>query len=387
MEPSKTKLAKKDSINSVECPLVSIITPTYNHEKFIGTCIESVLGQTYQNWEMIIIDDGSTDKTSRIISKYKDSRIKYVKQRNIGIWQLKETYNKALNLSNGDLIAILEGDDFWPNHKLEEQVKIFKEHDIILSWGRVNTVNDKNDIISFYIQSLKPFTNMTQEEIIKNLMIFNFIQPCTVMITKNALLSIGGFLQPKNAPFVDYATFLELSLRGRFYPSDEILGYWRKHNAQTTLKQQTKMNEAFMYPLDFYEKLDPEIKNSIEFNINDKIKIYNKIVNAQITESARLNLVKCNWNEAFDQYKGLLVKGDFPIKLQSTIGIICALCRTNIEWLAVLTCRAKLRNASGEWDTTLHNKNKNLSPLFKIQIFILNVFQRLRSSPLLTAKF
>jgi Glycosyltransferases involved in cell wall biogenesis len=387
MELSKPKLAKKDYINSVKCPLVSIITPTYNHEKFIGTCIESVLGQTYQNWEMIIIDDGSTDNTGNIISKYQDNRIKYIKQENIGIWRLKETYNKALNLSKGDLISILEGDDYWPSYKLEKQVKIFKEHDIILSWGRVNTVNDKNEIISFYIQSLKPFTNMTQKEIIKDLMIFNFIQPCTVLMNKNALLSIGGFLQPKNAPFVDYATFLELSLKGRFYPSDEILGYWRKHNAQTTLKQRTKMNEAFMYPLNFYEKLDPEIKNSIEFNINDKIKIYNKIVNAQITESARLNLVKCNWNEAFDQYKGLLVKGDFSIKVQSFIGIICALCRKNIEWLAILTCRAKLRNASGEWDTTLHDKNKNLSLLFKIQIFTLNIFQRLHSRPILIAKF
>lgn len=387
MELSKPKLAKRNFINSVKYPLVSIITPTYNHEKFIGTCIESVLEQTYQNWEMIIIDDGSTDNTRNIVSRYNDKRIKYIKQENIGIWRLKETYNKALNLSKGDLIAILEGDDYWPSYKLEKQVEIFKKEDVVLSWGRKNTVNDKNDIISFDIQSLNPFINMTQEEIIKDLMIFNFIQPCTVMINKNALLPIGGFLQPKNAPFVDYATFLELSLRGRFYPSDEILGYWRKHNAQTTLKQQTKMNEAFMYPLDFYKKLDPEIKNSIEFNTNDKIKIYNKIVNAQITESARLNLVKCNWNEAFNQYKGLLIKGDFAIKLQSVIGIICALCRKNIEWLAIVTCKAKLRNASGEWDTTVHDKNKNLSLLFKIQIYILNIFQRLRSRPLLSVKF
>ena len=59
-------------------PLVSIITPTYNHEKFIAQCIESVLAQTYTAWEQIIIDDGSSDATKDIISKYNDKRIKYI---------------------------------------------------------------------------------------------------------------------------------------------------------------------------------------------------------------------------------------------------------------------------------------------------------------------
>ena len=78
--------------------LVSIITPTYNHEKFIGNCIESVLAQTYPYWEQIIVDDGSNDDTGKIIASYKDKRIKYIKQKNKGIWKLKETYNKALDI-------------------------------------------------------------------------------------------------------------------------------------------------------------------------------------------------------------------------------------------------------------------------------------------------
>ncbi len=103
MESLKLKSVKNHSVTQ---PLVSIITPTYNHEKFIGTCIESVLKQTYQNWEMIIIDDGSTDKTGFIVAKYNDNRIRYVKQENVGIWKLKGTYNKALNMSSGNLIAL-----------------------------------------------------------------------------------------------------------------------------------------------------------------------------------------------------------------------------------------------------------------------------------------
>jgi len=108
----------------VAASLVSVITPTYNHERFIAQCIESVLAQTYGHWEMIIVDDGSTDHTASIAEEYakKDHRIKVIRQANNGIFRLAETYNKALGLANGELIAILEGDDTWQNTKLEIQV-------------------------------------------------------------------------------------------------------------------------------------------------------------------------------------------------------------------------------------------------------------------------
>ncbi len=374
MESLKTRSIKNHSIKN---PLVSIITPTYNHEKFIRTCIESVLKQTYQNWEMIIIDDGSTDKTGVIVNKYKDKRIKYVKQENVGIWKLNETYNKALNMSQGDLIAILEGDDAWPDFKLEEQIKVFEKNNVILCWGRKNTINDKNEVIAFDLQSLKRFRNMSPEELTRILIVANFIQPCTVMINKNALLSIGGFLQDKNAPYVDYTTFLELSLKGRFYPSDKVLGYWRKHGSQVTTKQEAEMNIAFMIAVDFYEKLDSSLKNKINFKINDKLQAYNVILNDQKAVSARVSLIEGNWNEALTQYKTLFSKGNSSIKIQSFIGIICAIFRKDFEWVSVVTCKPKLRDSTGEWDSTFFDKNKNLSLFFKIQIFVFKVFLRL----------
>jgi glycosyltransferase involved in cell wall biosynthesis len=374
METLKSELKKTHSANN---PLVSIITPTYNHEKFIGTCIESVLKQTYQNWEMIIIDDGSTDKTGVVVAKYNDDRIKYVKQENLGIWKLSETYNKALDMSMGDLVAILEGDDAWPNFKLEEQLKIFEKNNVVLSWGRKNTINDKNEVIAFDLSSLKQFSIMSQEEIIRNLIIENFIQPCTVIIDKNALLSIGGFLQDKNTPFVDYTTFLKLSLKGRFYPLDRVLGYWRKHKSQVTTINETEVNKAFMVSVDFYEKLDPSIKNKINFNIHDKLNFYKNKLNDQSAVSARVSLIEGNWNEALIQYKSLFRKGNFFIKLQSFVGIICVIFRKNFEWVSVISCKPKLRDSSGEWDSTLFDKNNNLSKFFKIQIFVFKVFLRL----------
>jgi len=372
-------------------PLVSIITPTYNHEKFIGTCIESVLEQTYPNWEMIIVDDGSVDGTGSIIGQFTDKRIKYIKQENVGIWKLNKTYNRALDLAQGDLIAILEGDDAWPRYKLEEQVKIFENQEVVLSWGRKNTINDKNEIISFDLPSLEPFMHMSQEEIIRNLLIYNFMQPCTVMIDKKALLSIGGFLQYEDAPFVDYSTFLELSLKGKFYPSDRVMGYWRKHKAQVTTTQETEITKAFMISVDFYEKMDLSLKEAVNFNIDDKSKFHEKMLNDQIAVSSRLALLNGNWDEAKTQYKSVFGKGDFSVKLQAFLGIICALCKRDLEWLAVLSCKPKLRDASGEWGTTVYAKNKNgksknLSMLFKIQIFAMNLLLRLLHKPILRAK-
>jgi len=117
-------------------PLISIITLTYNHEKFISQCIESCLKQSYKNWEQIIIDDGSTDKTQEIIMKYRDPRIKYFYQSHKGPNSIPESYNKALKISKGEYISILEGDDFSSPDKLQLLLEPFKKKkEIVLSYG------------------------------------------------------------------------------------------------------------------------------------------------------------------------------------------------------------------------------------------------------------
>jgi glycosyltransferase involved in cell wall biosynthesis len=376
---SKINPKKDFDENFQQYPLVSIITPTFNHEKFIATCIESVLKQTYPHWEMIIIDDGSTDRTREIIESYHDRRIIYKRQENLGIWKLKETYNKALSISHGDLIAILEGDDAWPRYKLEEQIKTFQNNDdVIFSWGRKNTVNDENKIIAFDLHSLNPFKSMTQEEITRMLILANFIQPCTVMIEKKTLLSLGGFIQNEKTPYVDYPTFLELSLKGRFYPSDRVLGYWRKHKAQITTEKEAEMNEGFMASLDFYENLDLSRKDQLKFNAEDKLKFRNEIIRDQIAVSARLALIKENWNEAIKYYKTIFKNGSLKIRVQSILGIISAYLKKDLEWFAVITCKPKIRGKSAEWDTTLFKEDDEFSIAFKIQFQFINLLSALK---------
>lgn len=128
-------------------PKISIITPTFNHEKYITECIESVVRQTYPNWEMIIIDDGSTDGTPDIIKRYNDSRIIYIRKDHKGIDNLVDSYNRALKISNGEFILILEGDDYIPANRLEIQLLTFKDRKVVFSHGKYAYVFDNKIIV------------------------------------------------------------------------------------------------------------------------------------------------------------------------------------------------------------------------------------------------
>src|SRR5438105_12267227 len=95
--------------------------PTFNSAAYIGESIESVIGQSFSSWELLIQDDGSTDATAEIVGRYRDSRIRYERQEHLGIWRLPETYNRALMRSRGRYVAILESDDIWAPGALQAQ--------------------------------------------------------------------------------------------------------------------------------------------------------------------------------------------------------------------------------------------------------------------------
>lgn len=110
-----------------EKPLISIIMPAYNSEKFIEQAIESVINQTYENWELIVINDASVDETKEIVLKIAEheSRIRYFDTpQNLGV---SKTRNKAVSFAKGEWIAFLDSDDRWKVQKLEKQIHLQKE--------------------------------------------------------------------------------------------------------------------------------------------------------------------------------------------------------------------------------------------------------------------
>ncbi len=315
-------------------PLVSIITPTYNHEKYIAQCIDSVMAQTYENWEMIIIDDGSTDKTPNIIGRYDDERIKYFRQKNKGIWKLNETYNKALKQANGELIAILEGDDFWPPDKLERQISYFKDQDIVLTWGVAGITNSEGKLVSFSPENPKNFLNLSNIELFRKMLHKNLISAVTAMCRKDSLLSIGGFKQATYTPFVDYPTWLNLGLHGKLYFSEELLGYWRRHSNQISQKKDIELGIAGRrYALEFYMNLPDNFKRSLNINLKELKKYHNNIIAGKYFHSGRKALYSKNWAQARKMFIKALDYGDYPMKIKALNGILFSILKLNIEWL------------------------------------------------------
>ena len=142
--------------------LVSIITPTYNAEKFITETLKSVQNQTYQNWEMILVDDASTDETVKIISDFakKDSRIKLFKlEKNFGNGFAR---NIALEKAVGKYIAYLDADDLWFPNKLEKQIQFLKENNLHFTFSFYDCIDEEGNSLNRRVEA--PI-NLTYDEL------------------------------------------------------------------------------------------------------------------------------------------------------------------------------------------------------------------------------
>jgi len=326
----------------VERPLVSIITPTYNHERFIGQCIESVLSQTYLHWEQIIIDDGSTDRTGEIASEYCDERIKYVRQDHVGIWKLGVTYNRALRIAQGGFIAILEGDDFWPSDKLEKQLPVFEDPKVVLSWGKYGLADVEGRIIGVLPKDVSWYRHRRTEEILKKLLFNNPLAASTVICRRDTLLSVGGFIQPAYVPSVDYPTWLELSLLGEFFAVNEIMGYWRQHGEQvSTTMRMTMFTAGPEYAIEFFQRLPSELRDSLGVSLTDLVIAKQHGLANFFLDRGRATLIDTKWKDAREDFLKAFGKGSFSLRLRALIGLFCSWCRLDMEWAATLGRRPR----------------------------------------------
>lgn len=139
-------------------PLVSIITPMYNSEKFILKTIKSVINQTYSNWELLLIDDGSTDNTIQIVEDFKQkySNIKLLQNsNNLGAAQSR---NKGILEAKGDYIAFLDADDLWKSNKLDLQIQFMQTHNCDVSFSSYEQIDENGKPLNKLVQAIPKLT-------------------------------------------------------------------------------------------------------------------------------------------------------------------------------------------------------------------------------------
>lgn len=196
--------------------LVSIIMPSYNTGKYIEETINSVLNQTYTNWELIIVDDCSSDNTDEVIKLFlKDERIVYLK--NIKNSGAAISRNKAIKMANGEYIAFLDSDDVWNKNKLEKQIKFMEENNYYFTYTVYELIDGKSIILNKLIAGPKKITKIGM---------YNYCWPgcLTVMYNRKKIGLVQIEDLPKNN---DYAIWLKIIKKSNCYLLNECLAQYR----------------------------------------------------------------------------------------------------------------------------------------------------------------
>jgi len=336
----------------MDLPLVSILTPVYNHARFVGACIESILSQTYPNWELLIIDDGSTDNTRAIAKNCQDSRVHYFSQENQGIERLAHTYNRALSEARGEIVAILEGDDLWPPNKLSSMVPVFRDSHVVLAHGNVVDIDYQG-------VSAKRLPRIYKEKAkLPHSILFNdpvgsstayllsskgqcFLPPATVLLRHSTLASIGGFQYIPGQCSPDIPTFVRMSVQGKFFYVPQVMGFRRRHMGSATIRHLATMPRAAQnYVLAACK--DPALHLSAEDQRMIESEWRNVLDRSEFVQG-RLSLINRQWIKARQQFARSLHSLDPRIMVGASLGWLVSWFHFDLEGVYRLAGRASLR--------------------------------------------
>ena len=185
-------------------PLVSVIMPCYNMASYISDSIKSVVAQTYPNWELLIVDDASTDETVNIIASYAQSepRIRFaVKKQNSGI---ADTRNQCIQMAQGQFLAFLDADDIWHPEKLEKQLSFMIEKNVGFTYSTYDWIDEDGKTLNKFINTIG---DLDYETYLRN----TIIGCSTVMVNKTIT---GDVVVPKFRTSEDTATWLDILRKG-----------------------------------------------------------------------------------------------------------------------------------------------------------------------------
>lgn len=234
--------------------LVSIITPTYNCGKYIGETIKSVLAQTYTNWEMLIIDDCSTDNTREIVANFKDLRIKYYcLDNNSGAAICRNT---ALKMARGRWIAFLDSDDVWLPRKLDQQIKFMIDNNYYFTYHDYSEIDESGNVQRGYI---------TGPNHIGKLKMLSYCWPgcLTVMYDR---IKVGLIQIEPIKKNNDYALWLKIIRRVDCHLLNERLAFYRKRQGSISNHSYRSLIRWHYKLFNFAEKYTPLVSVALTIN-------------------------------------------------------------------------------------------------------------------------
>lgn len=217
-------------LNSTK-PLVSVIIPVYNANGFLSAAIDSILNQTYKNLDIIIVDDGSTDETPKILKSFakKDKRVKILtNKRNLNI---ATSLNRGIKLAKGNYIARMDADDISLPNRIEKQMEYLLAHpDIVILGGQCKTIDTRDKTIG---HKLFP---VTDTEIRDALYYENPIQHPTVIFNKELIPKNFSWYNPDLPPAEDYDLFFRLAKFGKLHNLKRFVLKYRQYIGSSTFK-------------------------------------------------------------------------------------------------------------------------------------------------------
>lgn len=288
----------------------SVIIPSYNRENELPKSIESVLNQTYKNFELIIVDNGSTDDTKELVEKYQktDSRIKYLWQENSG--SPAGSRNTGIKKSLYDWVAFLDSDDYWYPSKLEEVKKVIENNNDLIA---VSHYEDKyvNNIFNSTLKHGEKLSSDTYNDLLFN---GNNLSTSAMCVRKDKIEEVKYFDERRDYFAVeDYDMWMKLSKVGKFYYIDKALGV--------------------------FSISDNNMSNNNELiNNNLKVLVLNHIDSLSISNKEKVKRIHAS---RIDYYKGrtyqvnkeyrkaipILIKSiiDYPFSIKKIISLIFAI--------------------------------------------------------------
>lgn len=249
-------------------PLISVIMPAYNHAAYIGEAIESVLTQTFSDFEFIIINDGSKDDTERVIRSFADSRIRYYSQKNCGA---HNALNRGISIAQGKYISIINSDDVYASERLSKLFHYAESEGLDFIFTAIEHIDSKSMPISYddsrrfgYEKLLESYKET--EDLLGTILIENIaLTTSNFFFTKVLLESVGNFSSYRYAHDYDFLlrVFKACSLTGIVMLAERLLKY-RRHEKNTIIENaylvSLEKNEILMSHLSSFIYCDTDRK-------------------------------------------------------------------------------------------------------------------------------